>query len=498
MPERETKLHAGPDFSLPELGGPDDGFLAEPQPVRRYRTTYWDTPDLRLARWGASLRYRDDEGWTVKLPGGRDGALLVRDEHTFEGGPRSVPAGARALLTGFLRTARPEPVARSRTVRKPLLLRDAAGATLAEVVDDQVEVLDGDKVAGGYRELEVELGPDAQPDTLDTALARLRAAGAEVPDEQPSKYRRALGDRGGDLGPDELAVPDPGAKPTVEALLRSDLAASARRLLSHLPAVVTDDDPEAIHQARVGTRRIRSTLRTVRKLLEPDWNERLRSELKWLADLLGEVRDADVLEGRLERRVAALPEGDQAAGRRLWAHLAGQRADAHAALLDALAGPRAARLLDDVIAAVQAPALTERADEPAAEVLPALVAKDHKKLRKRIRKAGQDPDDGTLHKIRIRAKRTRYAAEAATPVAGKPARRLAKAAEDLQDLIGDQHDAVMAEGWLRETADQARRPTLVPAGELIAAERAAAAQGRATWRSAAARTTGKKATSWLP
>ena len=50
MLEREAKLVAPAGFRLPQLGGPDDGFLAEPQPARRYTTTYWDTPDLRLAR----------------------------------------------------------------------------------------------------------------------------------------------------------------------------------------------------------------------------------------------------------------------------------------------------------------------------------------------------------------------------------------------------------------------------------------------------------------
>src|SRR5215211_6947397 len=56
--EREAKLTVPPGFDLPELGGPDDAFQAEPQAARRPQTTYYDTADLRLARWGASLRYR--------------------------------------------------------------------------------------------------------------------------------------------------------------------------------------------------------------------------------------------------------------------------------------------------------------------------------------------------------------------------------------------------------------------------------------------------------
>jgi inorganic triphosphatase YgiF len=90
--EREAKLTAPPGFDLPELGGPDDAFQAEPQSARRLQTTYYDTADLRLARWGASLRYRPGEGWTVKLPEGRNGALLVRAEHVFPGDGRKPPA----------------------------------------------------------------------------------------------------------------------------------------------------------------------------------------------------------------------------------------------------------------------------------------------------------------------------------------------------------------------------------------------------------------------
>src|SRR5919197_1217786 len=100
MVEREVKLTVPVGFQLPDLDRAD-GFLAEPQPERRYTTTYWDTADLRLARWGASLRYRDDEGWTVKLPSDQLGSLLVREEHTFEGTPRKVPAEAGDLVRAF-------------------------------------------------------------------------------------------------------------------------------------------------------------------------------------------------------------------------------------------------------------------------------------------------------------------------------------------------------------------------------------------------------------
>ena len=114
MKEREAKLEAPPGFELPELGGPGDGFSAQDLPARRLRTTYYDTTDLRLARWGASLRYRPGEGWTVKLPEGKDGALLVRAEHTFPGDGNRPPAEARALIRPLVGTPPRSPTGRLR------------------------------------------------------------------------------------------------------------------------------------------------------------------------------------------------------------------------------------------------------------------------------------------------------------------------------------------------------------------------------------------------
>jgi hypothetical protein len=114
---------------------------------------------------GASLRYRDDEGWTVKQPAEAEEAagVLVRQEQTFDGKPRKVPEGATALLRIYVRSAPLQPVARLRAVRQPVELRNAAGERLAEVVDDQVQVVEGRRVVDRFRELEVELGDGAQP-----------------------------------------------------------------------------------------------------------------------------------------------------------------------------------------------------------------------------------------------------------------------------------------------------------------------------------------------
>jgi CHAD domain-containing protein len=494
--EREAKLAAPPGFDLPDLAGPDDGVQAEPRPVRRLTTTYYDTPDLRLARWGASLRYRPGEGWTVKLPKGRTGVLLVRAEHVFSGDGRKPPPEALALVRAFVRTSRLAPSARMRTVRRPVELRDPAGSRLAEVVDDDVQLLDGRRPAGRFRELEVELAEDADVGLLDQVVDRLLEAGAQAAEPTP-KYLRALGGRERTLGP-EVVEPEVDAGSSVETLLRHDLASGTLRLFRHEAGVRIGEDPEAVHQARVASRRIRSTLRTFSSLLDEEWTDRLRDDLKWLADLLGEVRDTDVLLERFSEHLAALPAADAKPGRRLLERLATQRDQARRRLLGAMATDKYARLLDDLVAAAAAPALLPGSDRPAAEVMPPLVVKPWKKLRKAVRKAGDDPPDDELHQIRIRAKRARYAAEAVEPVIGTPAEDFADAIADLQGVLGDHQDAVVGEAWLREAAAASRRDVALVAGLLIAAERASADDTRAGWRKVwkAANRTSLRA--WLP
>jgi CHAD domain-containing protein len=494
--EREAKLAAPPGFDVPELGGPDDGFQAEARPVRRLQTTYYDTPDLRLARWGASLRYRPGEGWTVKLPEGQNGVLLVRAEHVFGGDGRKPPPEAVALVRAFVRTGRLTPAARMRTVRRPVELRDPGGSRLAEVVDDDVQVLDGRRIAARFRELEVELDETADAALLDRVVDRLLEAGAQAAEPIP-KYLRALGGRERTLGP-EVVEPEVDASASVETLLRHDLASGTLRLFRHEAGVRIGEDPEAVHQARVATRRIRSTLRTFSSLLDQEWTDRLRDDLKWLANLLGDVRDTDVLLERFSEHLAALPAEDAKPGRRLLDRLNSQRDQARRRLLGGMATDKYARLLEDLVAAAAAPALLPGADRPAAEVMPPLVAKPWKKLRKAVRKAGDDPSDHELHQIRIRAKRARYAAEAVEPVIGKPAEDFADAISDLQGVLGDHQDAVVGEAWLREAAGSARRDAAVAAGLLIAAERASGAGTRDRWPKVWKAAKSKQLRAWLP
>ncbi len=483
--ETETKLAAWAGFALPDLTGVLDGVTARPFPERVLEATYYDTADLRLARWGASLRYRtgDGTGWTVKLADGKlaegeDGPALVRREITFPAaaaGP--VPAEAGNLVRAYARRAPLVASARLRTRRRGFELLDAEGQRLAEVVDDEVSVFEGTHLASRFRELEVEVDQGADPALMAAVVDALLAAGAgEV--EPISKVVRALGARA--RQPPELVAQDLPDDATAADVVRSAITASVIRILRHDAGVRIGDDPEDVHQARVGTRRLRSDLKTFRSLLDPEWLEEMRTELRWLGGALGEVRDADVLLERLRRQVASLAEADAPGAATLVRRLAHQRETGRAELLEAMSGPRYVELLDRLVAAAQDPPLLPEADQKAATLLPNLVRKPWKKLARAVSALGDPPVDEELHNVRIQAKACRYAVEAVAPVIGKPAKDMAKAVAEVQGVLGDHQDAVVAEGWLREAAEAADVSKLV-AGELIALERVEADVSRREW-----------------
>ena len=475
--ERELKFTPGPSFRMPAFDG--DELVADPADDIKLQAAYFDSPDLRLARAGASLRFRNDEGWTVKLPVSSDVAL-VRSEIHLGGEPGEPPDAAIDLVHALVRDAPLELAARLNTARQRVVLRDREGKQLAELVDDEVSVLDGARLAARFRELEVEFR-DAAPAELVARIAdRLRAAGAGEPEQIP-KIVRALGPRALDP-PDLVAPPKVDFASTPRDVLRAAVATSTKRLLANDPGVRMGEDLEAVHQARVATRRLRSDLKTFHQVVDPEWDTSLRAELKWLGGLLGTVRDDDVLLDRLEGRVADLRPSDRHAGKLLLDGLREHRVRARVELLDAMRSPRYARLIDRLLAAAR----TIPSSGDAAELdleLGDLVRKPWKKLRTAVEDLDDDPPDEELHAVRIRAKRCRYAAEAVAPAIGKPAKQFAAAVEQVQEVLGEHQDAVVAGQWLRTHAADGggRVECAFVAGELAAREDVAADASRAEW-----------------
>ena len=486
------KLGAPAGFRMPDLEGVVPG-TAGPRPRSLdLRTTYFDTRDLRLARWGYSLRHRAGEGWTLKFPNRGSSAALTRAEHLFPANGRRPPAAALDLVRALVREDSLEPVAQLKTRRTLYAVSGPEGELLVEVVDDQVSVIDGRRPARRFRELEVEMKAPGQEPLMEAVVERLRQAGAGRA-HPTSKLMRALGPRA--LEAPEVAVGRLGPDPAPAALVRNAIAASVARLLQHDPGARVGDDPEDLHQARVAFRRLRSDLHTFASLLDPEWVAATRDELRWAGGLLGEVRDAEVLRDRLRDRLESLPGEDRPAGSRLLARLDQARLAARSRLLDGMRSKRYLGLVDRLLSAAARPPFVE-GSAPTKEALLASVEAPWARLRSRARDLGPDATDEELHEVRIRAKRSRYAAEAAAPLTAR-ASDFAGAVARLQTILGEHQDAVLAQRWLREQSRRVGTRTALVAGELLAAEGSAAAEARAAWPKAWKAARKRKLRDWM-
>jgi CHAD domain-containing protein len=462
--ELEVKLRVGPGFRLPALPG-------ERLPPRTLTSVYLDTPDHRLAVAGVTLRRRVQgrEGrWQLKLPRG-EARLELELPAARPGGarrsgaPEAPPARLVDLVTAWSRGLPLVPAATLRTRRQGLLVRDIQGP-LAEVVLDSVQVLEGSGKGMRFREVEVERRGGSEAD-LDRVVQALRGAGATEGDGRP-KLLQALG-----LDP----VPPPGS-PTAESpgpeRLRALIALQLHQIVIHDPGTRLGEDPEALHQMRVASRRLRAFLREAGAMLAPAWAEPLGDELAWLGDELGVLRDLDVLRERLSEEIAGLGAAEARGGARLLRALDAERAGRRASLLAALRSERYLRLLATLDEGARAPRIADP------EVSLTSIARDAwKRLRRAAEGLGDAPSDAALHGVRIKAKRARYAAELVVPEGSKKVRRFLDRVREFQDLLGEHQDAVVAGRRLRELAGQARgRASAFAAGGLVERARARRAE----------------------
>jgi CHAD domain-containing protein len=494
--EREAKLVAPPGLAIPDLNGLVLGATARVLPVERLDATYYDTADLRLARSGITVRHRGGESgppWTVKLPEDDRASDLVRREIRFEGPVDQVPDAAADLVLASTRALPLEPVASLTTVRRPVEIRGVDGELLAEVVDDTVSVSHNQNPTGWFREVEVELhiSGDKGDRVLEAAVSRLIGAGCGAEPPLP-KLVRALGEPA--TRPADVVVPPMPPRATVVDLVRHAAAGAVAQILHHDPGARLGDDPEDVHKLRVAARRLRSDLHSFAAVLDPARTETIRSELGWLGGVVGVVRDTDVLSARLATRLAALPEPDAAGVHRLQVLLERQAVDTRTAMLIALRSARYLHLLDTLVDLAAAPPFRKAAGKLTPRTSQRLASKIVQKPWRRVAYAveslGPDPSDAQLHQVRILAKRSRYAAEAAAPLLRPAATRFAAAVADLQTVLGDHQDTVLAEAWLRN-AVVGHPEAVATVQQLIALEQerrqALRAQWPAIWRKANAR-----------
>ncbi|WP_293323542.1 CYTH and CHAD domain-containing protein [Mycobacterium sp.] len=413
-------------FVLPTLEDLVDNSEAQHDTIDM-TNVYYDTADQDLRAHGIELRRRDGDretGWLLKIPDGHGPAelrWLPSDDP---------PAEAIALLTGVTLRKPIETLAKIHTVREHH--RIGTPQRCVEVDDDRVRASVGERLLA-WREIKVESGASSLAKRF---AKRLRSGGAR-PVRYSSRLARAC---------PPAATPKP-ATPGSRALV-AYLNAQIDQVIAGDIALRRGRDP--IHDTRVAIRRLRSTLRVFGNQFDDPSVDTLEGELKWFAGLLGAVRDCQVQRRRFTEALQDVPD-------------------------KLILGPVQSRIRQD-LQAVEFPARTQVSEAMESErYLTVMATLCHWRLqppvdrdiavsalRNKTRRAGrkadrrlaaalESGDDAVLHRARKAAKRARYAAELCRPF-DKRMKRTAKHYKEIQSVLGDHQDTMVAIETLRRMA----------------------------------------------
>jgi triphosphatase len=452
-----------------------DRLTIEPLPEQQLHDTYLDTADWRIFRAGFALRVRaknkgdaeatlkglrsarhevaDRREITELLPEGRARALA---QATGAVGSRvRAVAGIKPLRTLFeVRTSRQRFAVRKRN----------PAAAVGEIALDEARFSRGNGHRRPVVVTRVELeasGPDS------TALERLAERLCAECGLHPARENKfAVGLRSASLEPPRGAAPDESEAldPAImgSSMGASDFAAAALRRLvlewqAHEPAARLGEGPEGLHKLRVTARRMDTILSLFRAFL-PTGVVRNRPKLKALLDAIGDVRDADIRLEAMSAFRGSLAESERRTLDPLCQHLEIERTQARARMLRALDAKATREWLDELPGRLrQTAAATESAaarDATALTVVPDLIRKRYRKLRKCARHLTPDSSMKQFHKVRVRSKKLRYALEVIAPTYREPAEEMLSALRKLQGKLGTQHDSDVIAEYLTRLASR--------------------------------------------
>ena len=462
--EVELKL-ALPPASLPRLkntpllGAPRKGEKSETQV-----SVYFDTESYKLRRKGLTLRVRKAGRrylQTIKAIG--DAGPFERGEWESEIADHKPDlrlargTALQRLLTRKLRR-KLRPMFETRVRRTTYPLADGKQGIALTV--------DKGRIDTGARseplcEIELELRDGDKAALFEVARKLTHAVPAQLAIK--SKAERGyelLEGKGVEAVKAAPVVLGPGA--TTRDGFRVIGRACLAQVIGNEPALL-GGDAEGVHQMRVGLRRLRAAISLFSDLLRDPETAEIKKELKWLAGELAPARELHVVITQVlapVRRRHSRSDGVAS----LSHDLAERRAAALRRAQDTVRSPRFRALTLDVAAWLEAgqwkePAddlLRERGDVP---IDAYAVTELDRRLRK-IRKKGKqltELDPASRHKLRIQAKKVRYASEFFAGVfPGKRATRrrekLLATLEEVQDCLGDLNDIAVHEDLIATVA----------------------------------------------
>ena len=472
---------------------------------------YWDTPGWHLFRAGWTYRWRDRSGdriMTLKSRELRDGIVQKRREVE-----RRVPAfpqdGSHPLVaehvvdrSGGLRSGDLRELFRVRTHRRLFDIRLPDDALVELGIDRTTITTDGPvkKPAPGrmtFVELEIELKEGHEESLRRMAAETQQRFGLLA--ARLSKFERGL-QTTGRSPPLASRMVLPTSTPFMHALREQPAPADPAvhlaygRLLEQFEEMIVQEpraweglDPEGVHKMRVATRRLRSALRAFKKVL-PSSIGSFNGEFKWLAAVLGGVRDLDVAMGNLPHFLSGIPQEDAAHLDVYQQYLADQWREERRRLLACLTSRRYERLktgfagsLDRGPSARTMDTLGSITIGDAAQLL---IGKRYRVVLRRGREITSVSGDESLHALRIQCKRLRYLLEFFRPTYGGLLKAEITRLKRLQDVLGDFQDACVAGQFLRHYAEglpmrSSNRAQLIALGQLIGVQDRRAARRRA-------------------
>jgi len=447
---------------------------------RQLSSTYFDTARGALKRAGLGLRVRREGDVLIQtLKDGGDGAFS-RGE--WETPVKALKPNRRALArTPAARVlGKSGRLAPTFTVEVRRRTADVVeGDSLIEVsFDEGVAKARGEQAAFAELELELKRGPQWGL----FALARRLAGGGDFTLSFTTKAARG----------DALAHPPrsfahkfepPRLTPDLDAgqAFQRIAMACLRQIAANAERLRHRASPEVIHQLRVGLRRLRSAITSFRKVATDARLAAIKAELKWLTGELDAARNLDVLlHGDYRAAVATKEDAEGLKG--LGLRLRSARRMAYVRAAAAVESERFRRLLVDLLVWIQTGPWTvaEGSAKPRGRPIPRFAARELSKRRDRIVKRGRklrDLDADARHKLRIEAKKLRYAADAFVGVFERPkrARAFVEALKAVQDALGDLNDIVVGERLAHEAAavpGRAETDSAFVAGRITGAQKA--------------------------
>jgi inorganic triphosphatase YgiF len=401
----ESTLNAHPILRMPN---------GDPWKTQKELTTYFDTSDHAFARSGASFRIRYGNGQhvqTLKLRHGGNAFSRGEWEWPLTGDKPNLQVLADTPLADVVKTTDDLIPVFTAEVSRSLQVLHADGAVI-EVTLDIGAIKAGEKVEP-IRELELEL-KEGKPAALYHLAEQLQTTlplvlGAESKSDRGWRLLHGRTRKG--VKQAKLHLPeDVTGAAAFRILVQSTLAG----LLTSQPAAATGM-VEGVHQMRIATRRLRACLSLFQPHVDQDARIHHTSELRRLAQVLGEARDWDVfctqtLLDSAEEGVAELCTAP------LLAKAEAERAAAHERLAAELAGSALSRTVLGMAAWAEAPASVS--DRPGGDALSKplsrFASKLEKRLERRVRRRGRhigQRSEEELHDLRKALKKLRYGVE---------------------------------------------------------------------------------------